>query len=62
MKGDKVDLGKFTTKLKNGQGWKGPDDWKIIKDFARHATKAWKLYKAQERIASLLKDGTIYGK
>ena len=50
MKGDKVDLGEFTTKLKNEQGRKGPDDWKIIKDFARHATKAWKLYKPKNEL------------
>ena len=51
MKGNKVDLSKFGTRLPNGQGWKGPDDWKIVKDFARHATKKWKLYKAMKRIA-----------
>ena len=62
MKGNKVDLSKFGTRLPNGQGWKGPDDWKIVKDLARHATKKWKLYKAKKRIASLLEDGTIYGK
>ena len=39
LKGDKVDLSKFQTKLPNGQGWKGPDDWKIVKDLARHASK-----------------------
>lgn len=61
-KNGKVDLSKFNNKLPNGQGWKGPDDWKIIKDTARHAAKKWKLYKAKERIASLLEDGTIYGK
>ena len=51
MKGNKVDLSKFGTRLPNGQGWKDPDDWKIVKDFARHATKKWKLYKAMKRIA-----------
>ena len=62
LKNGKVDLSQFGTKLPNGQGNKGPDDWKIVKDVARHATKKWKLYKAKERIASLLEDGTIYGK
>lgn len=62
IKNGKVDLSKFETKLPNGQGNKGPDDWKIVKDMAKHASKKWKLYKAAERIASLLEDGTIYGK
>ena len=39
MKNDKVDLSKFSTKLPNGQGWQGPDGWKIVKDTARHAAK-----------------------
>ena len=61
-KSGKVDLNKFKTKLPNGQGYKGPDKWKIVRDTAGHATKKWKLYKNKERIASLLEDGTIYGK
>ncbi len=62
MKDGKVDLSKFNTRLPNGQGFKGPDNWKIVKDTVGHATKVWKLYKNMKRIASLLKDGTIYGK
>ena len=62
MKNDKVDLSKFSTKLPNGHGWQGPDGCKIVKDTARRAAKKWKLYKMKQRIASLLEDGTIYGK
>ena len=62
MKNGKIDLSQFNKRLPKGQGWGGPDKWKIVKDTANHAGKTWKLYKYLERIASLLEDGTIYGK
>ena len=63
----KVDLSKFNTKLPNGQGFKGPDGWRIVKDRAVNASKMvghggsfWKLMQgAKKRIATLAKDGTI---
>ena len=58
----KVDLSKFNKKLPNGGGWKGPDNWKIVKDLAKHAGSAWKLYKDGKRIATLWSDGSVRGK
>ena len=40
----RIDLDKFKNKLPNGQGYKGPDNWKIVKDMAKHGGRAWKLY------------------
>ena len=59
-KGNKVDLKKFDTKLKNGQGYRAKNGWKIQKDTANHGGREWKLFnKAGKRVASLGKDGTI---
>lgn len=55
----KVDLSKFDTKLPNGQGFKGPGQWKIVKDLAQHGGRIWKLYKGAKKIASLYEDGSI---
>ena len=61
--GSRVDLSKFQTRLPGGGGWKGPDGWKIMKDFAQHAGTAWKLFdRAGNRVASLWADGRIRGK
>ena len=62
MKNGKVDLSKFNIKLPKGNGWKGPKKWRIVKDNARHAGKKWKLFDGDKQVASLLEDGTIYGK
>ena len=62
-KGNKVDLSKFDTKLKNGQGFKAKNGWRIQKDTSGHGGSEWKLLdKSGNRIASLRGDGSIVGK
>lgn len=62
-KGNKVDLSKFDTKLKNGQGYKAKNGWRIQKDTSGHGGSEWKLFdKSGNRIASLRGDGSIVGK
>ena len=58
----RVDLSKFKTRLTGNQGYKGPKDWRIKKDFDGHGGFAWKLFKALERIASIRNNGSIRGK
>ncbi len=63
----KVDIGKFKIKLSRGQGFKGPDGYRIMKDKGVNSTKAqthggsfWKLFNsAGKRIATLAKDGKV---
>ena len=62
LKGDRVDLSLFTTKLKGGQGLRGPDEYAIQKDTAGHGGKAWKLKDSKgNRIASLGPNGEVLG-
>lgn len=57
-----VDLSNFTTKLKNGQGKKATNGWKIDKDKAGHGGKKWKLKnKKGDRVASLGENGEVLG-
>lgn len=57
---DRVDIKKFSKKLKNNQGWKADNGWTIQKDTAGHSGSEWKLFdKGGKRIASLRGDGTI---
>ena len=63
LKDNKVDISKFDTKLKNGQGMRGPNGYTIQKDTAGHGGKEYKLKNDKgERVASLGKDGEIIGK
>jgi len=60
---NKIDLSKFDTKLKNGQGKQASNGWKIQKDTSGHKGSEWKLFdKSGNRIASVKGDGTIVGK
>ena len=62
-KGNKVDMSKFNTQLKNGQGKRASNGWRIQKDTAGHKGSEWKLFdKSGKRIASLKGDGTVVGK
>ena len=60
LKGNRVDLNLFQTKLKSGQGLRGPDEYVIQKDNARHGGRAWKLKDSKgNRIASLGPNGEV---
>ncbi len=62
-KDEKVDISKFNTKLKNGQGKKASNGWRIQKDTSGHKGSEWKLFDRNgNRIASLKGDGTVVGK
>ena len=63
LKGNKVDINLFTTKLKNGQGLRGPEEYVIQKDNDGHGGSAWKLKDSKgNRIASLRANGEVVGK
>ncbi|EFM46236.1 hypothetical protein HMPREF0580_1098 [Mobiluncus mulieris ATCC 35239] len=57
-----VDLSKFTTRLKNGQGWRAPNGWKIDKNRDGRKGGKWKLKdKKDRRVATLREDGEVVG-
>ena len=57
----KVDLSLFNNKLRGNQGIGGPEKWRISKDGTKHGASRWKLFKGEERIASLAEDGEVVG-